>query len=90
MTTNEAAPVIDEVIEQGDRIYEEQLKNLLEPQQTGRYVAVEPETRRYFLGDTGTDALVAAHEAMPQSLFYLKRIGHEVTHRIGGYGLRQR
>ncbi len=90
MTVNEATHAVDEIIEQGDRIYEEQLKNLLEPQHTGRYVAVEPETVRYFLGDTGTEALVAAHQAMPQSLFYLKRVGHEVTHRIGGYGLRQR
>lgn len=89
-TTEEAARVMDEVIERGQRVYDEQLKSQLEPEQTGRFVAIEPETARYFLGDTGTEALVAAHEAMPESRFYLRRVGYDFTHQLGGYGIRHR
>ena len=89
-TLEEAERVRDAVIERGDQIYEEQLKAFLEPKHTGRFVAVEPESGRYFLGDTGTEALLSAHEAMPESHFYLKRIGFDYTHKLGGYGLGRR
>jgi len=41
----------------------------------GEFVAVEPDSGRYFLGTTATAALVAAHAAMPNNLFYLTRVG---------------
>lgn len=78
------------VIQQGQRLYDERLKAKLEPQHMGRFVAIEPNTGDYYLGDTSTEALVAAHAALPESRFYLKRIGHETTHRIGSYGNRHR
>ena len=86
-TLAEAEDVRDTVIERGAQVYEEQLKALLEPGHTGKFVAVEPETGRHFLGDTDAEALMAAHEAMPESHFYLKRIGCDFTHRIGGRSL---
>lgn len=63
-------------IEQGQKIYDEQLKDLLEPHQTGKFVAIEPITGRHFLGDSGVAALVAARAAMPAQTFYLMRVGH--------------
>ena len=89
-TTEEATRVQDAVIARGRQIYEEKLKAELEAQHTGRFVAVEPETGRYFLGDNGSKALVAAHEPMPGSQFYLKRIGYDTTHQLGGHGIRRR
>lgn len=77
-------------IQQGQQLYNEPLKARLEPQHTGRFVAIEPNTGDYYLGDTSMEALVAAHAALPESRFYLKRIGHETTHRIGSYGNRHR
>ncbi len=74
------------VIRQGRQIYDEKLKAELEPDHTGRFVAVEPNTGEYFLGDTDAEALYAAHAALPESRFYLKRIGYDYTHRIGSYG----
>ena len=89
-TTEEAALVHAEVIARGKQVYEEQLKSRLEPEHNGKFVAVEPQSGRYFLGDTDAEALIAAHEAMPESHFYVKRIGHHITHRLGGYGTRHR
>ena len=88
-TTEEAIHVKDEIIQRGRQIYDEELKLLVEAQHKGRFVAIEPNTGRYFLGDTGTDALVAAHEALPEPRFYLKRIGYTYTHKLGGYGIHR-
>jgi len=74
-----------DLVERGQRVYEK-LKDSLEPQHHGRYVAIEPQSERFFLGDTGTEALVAAHNAMPDARFFLARIGYETAHRMGGHG----
>jgi hypothetical protein len=80
---------LERLAELGERFYAEHLREFLEPEQTGRFVAIEPETGRYFVGGDGSDSLVAAHEAMPEGLFYLKRIGYEFAHRMGGRSLRR-
>ena len=63
---------------------------MLETQHTGRFVAIEPNTGDYFLGDTDAEALLAAHAALPESRFYLKRIGYDYTHRMGGRSFRRK
>lgn len=74
----------------GQRFYTERLQAILEPEQTGRFVAIEPEARCYFIGGGGSEVLVAARKAIPGGLFYLKRIGHEFTHRTSGRSLLRR
>jgi hypothetical protein len=86
----EDVAVADPLIEGGQRFYDEHLKDELEPDHTGRYVAIEPESGRYFLGDTGTDALIEAHRSLPESLFYLARVGYPSADTLSGYGKRDR
>ena len=76
----------DGVVERGQKVYDETLKSRLEPEYVGSFVAIEPESRRYFLGATGTEALVAALNEMPRSHFYLKRVGYDFTDNLGGRG----
>jgi hypothetical protein len=78
----------DELVESGQRFYDEHLRARLEPEQTGRYVAIEPDSGRYFLADTGTEALLEARRALPNSLFYLARVGHAAADSLSGYGRR--
>ena len=80
----------DPLVESGQRFYDEHLKDELEPAHTGRYVAIEPDTGRYFLADTGTEALLEAHRALPQSLFYLARVGYPSADTLSVYGKRDR
>jgi hypothetical protein len=80
----------DELVENGQRFYDEHLRAQLEPEHTGRYVAIEPAAGRYFLGNTGTEALIDAHRALPNSLFYLARVGHAAADTLSGYGRRDR
>jgi hypothetical protein len=82
---NKIAAGGDALVEQGQRLYEAKLRAGLEEAHGGRFVAIDPQTGRYFLGDTGTAALVAARTAMPHSLFYLTRVGRQEAHSIGGH-----
>jgi hypothetical protein len=87
---NESSPPGDELIEQGKLFYDEHLRQLLEPQHTGRFVAIDPQTQQYFLADKAIDALLAGRAALPDTLFFLARVGHKAAHKIGGYGSRIR
>ncbi len=80
----------EDFIERGKRLYDEKLRGELEPENAGRFLAVEPDSENYFLGDTDVEALTAAREAMPGSLFYLVRVGYETAHAIGGHAVRSR
>src|SRR5438105_8035348 len=53
------------VIERAKRIYAEQLQGVLEPQHLNRFVAIEPESGEYFLGDTFDEAVKSAREDAP-------------------------
>ena len=46
----------DDLLERGERIYEERLKSLLEPDHKGEIVAVEVESGEYFLGKREIEA----------------------------------
>ncbi len=80
----------DAVIARGQIVYEEKLRAALEREHFGRYVALEPESGRYFLGDTSAEASGAAHDALPERRFYLLRVGYETAHSIGGHAIHQR
>ncbi len=74
----------------GIKFYEENLKDLLEPEHTGEFVAIEPNSGRYFVHENGTKALLKALAEMPDNKFYLARIGYKTTDRIGSYGSTNR
>jgi len=78
------------LLEDGEAFYESHLKAALEPSHSGEFVAIEPLAARYFLGQTATAALVAARTAMPESQFFLTRVGRSTAHKIGGHGARVR
>jgi hypothetical protein len=84
VNTNSAIP--SSLVEDGQALYESHLKSVLEPYHSGEFVAIEPLTARYFLGQTATAALVTARNAMPESQFFLTRVGRSAAHRIGGHG----
>jgi hypothetical protein len=80
VNSNSAIP--SALVEHGQAFYESNLKSALEPDHYGEFVAIEPLAARYFLGETATAALVAARNAMPESRFYLTRVGTDFAHKI--------
>ena len=89
-TNPEANAIPDSLVEHGKAVYRTQLQSTLENQHSGEFVAIDPSSSRYFLGKTATAALVAARNAMPDTQFFLTRIGSDSAHKIGGHGKRIR
>ena len=80
----------DQLITEGRSLYRKTLAAILEPVHLSEFVAIEPQSGRYFLGNTASAALVAARAAMPNNLFYLTRVGRETAHTVGGHAARIR
>lgn len=74
----------NDFVRQGQEVYDQVLRRVLEPKHPGQFVAIEPGSGRYFLGDTGTAALVEARAAIPNSTFYLVRIGYQAADTLNG------
>jgi hypothetical protein len=72
------------VIERARQIYADQLKSDLESKHRDRFVAIEPESGEYFLGDTFDEAVKSARTKYPSRLSHTIRIGHGAAFHIGG------
>ena len=64
-----------EVEKKGQEIYEQKLKDKLESESLGKYVAIDVETEEYFLGESLEDALTKAKEKYPNKIFHSIKIG---------------
>lgn len=71
------------IAEKARRLYESQLREKLEEQHKGRYLCIEPESTRYFLGDTFDQAVNAAADEFPDRLTHTLRIGYSAALHLG-------
>lgn len=67
------------------RVYEEDLKSRLERENKDDFVAIEPTSRRYFVGKTFLEVALAAKGAFPEKKSFVIRIGHEAAFHIGAF-----
>src|SRR5438045_6386208 len=65
----------DSVASRGEEIYREKLKTLLEPKESGKFVAIEVNSEKYFVGNSSGEALKLATAALPDGVFHLMKIG---------------
>lgn len=72
---------LDFLEEEGERIYHERLKFVLEPQYKGRIIAIEVENGDYSMADTVGDALRNAKAKYPDKIFYVKRVGYRAVRK---------
>jgi hypothetical protein len=71
------------VIDLAKQIYTNQLQTALEVQHMGRFVAIEPDSGDYFLGDTFDEAVNSARTKYPSRLTHTIRIGHRAALHLG-------
>ncbi|MFM2012709.1 MAG: hypothetical protein RLZZ396_1493 [Planctomycetota bacterium] len=64
-------------------IYAEELKELLERDFLGQFVAIVSETRQYYVRPTFLEAAMAARESEPDHIPFVIRIGHDAAFHIG-------
>lgn len=81
---------MSQLVDRGKLFYEEKLKAQLEPVQNGKFVAIEPDSEKYFIADKAVDALLQGRQEIPDKLFFLARIGFPTAHKFGGYVKRNR
>jgi hypothetical protein len=72
-----------EVARRGQALYDEQLRSELEAAHADEFVAIEPDSGDYFLGDTLSEAIQSARSAYPDRLPFAFRIGHSATVELG-------
>lgn len=71
------------VIDRAKRIYADRLRADLESKHLNRFVAIEPESGEWFLGDTFDEAVNFAAARHPDRLSHTIRIGHRAAFQIG-------
>jgi len=67
----------------GQAYYDEHLRDALEPEHNGEFLALDVETGDYELAATQLEALDRAEAKHPDSVFYILRVGHRTAARIG-------
>ena len=70
--------------EKAKRFYDEQLKAELEPRENGKFIAIEPDSRKYFLAKTAVEAIEEGRAVLPGKMFFLARVGYPAAHKISG------
>lgn len=73
-----------EIIRQAEFLYEQRLKSDLEKTNMDKYVAIEPVSGDYFLGQTFREATAGLRNAHPDRIGHVIRIGHRAAIHIGG------
>lgn len=71
------------VIVRAKQIYTDRLQKELESQHLHRFVAIEPESGEFFLGDTFDEAVKSARTKYPTRLSHTIRIGHRAAYHLG-------
>ena len=72
-----------DVASRASEIYESRLRVKLEADHRNAFVAVEPDSGDYFLGETLTEAIQAARKAYPDRISFALRVGHPSAVNLG-------
>ena len=64
-------------------IYQDRLRTLLEPSHSDEFVAIEPVSGDYFLGQTLSEAIGASRAKYPDRLAHALRVGHRAAVHFG-------
>ncbi len=73
----------DNVASKARRIYEDRLRASLEQSHMNEFVAIEPVSGEFFLGQTLSDAIGASRRKYPDRLAHALRVGHKAAIHFG-------
>jgi hypothetical protein len=79
MTTQE----LNDFVRRAEDFYESRLRHLLEPEHADEFVAIEPDSGDYFLGNTLSEAIGAARVSHPDKLAHAMRVGYKAAVHFG-------
>ena len=64
-------------------IYEQRLRSDLEANHTDQFVAIEPDSGDFFIGETFDEAVKLARSKHPSKLSHTIRVGHAAAFHLG-------
>lgn len=73
----------ESVADAARRLYDEKLREELEPKHNDEFVAIEPISGEYFLAKTLSEAIGASRSKYPDRLAHALRVGHQATVHFG-------
>ncbi|MBU1262938.1 hypothetical protein KKG61_05690 [bacterium] len=74
---------LKERIKRANLIYERQLREKLERDHKGEFIAIEINSGDFFLGKNEIEAYEKGIEKYPTKTFVYKRVGYKATHFVG-------
>ncbi|MBS1494661.1 MAG: hypothetical protein JST55_14195 [Bacteroidetes bacterium] len=77
----------EKIAREGEKIYEK-IKSDYEPHLIGKFLAIDTETGKVYLGDTSLQASQIARKDKAETIFYIKKIGFDVTMEYPGFSSR--
>jgi len=69
---------IQKIAEEGGRIYQ-QIKTQYDPIKRGKFLAIDIDSKKVYLGNTSAEALELARQNHPKTVFYVVKIGFDVA-----------
>jgi hypothetical protein len=75
----------DEIVERGQALYDQQIREKVEPQQNGKFLVVDIETGEYEVDSNSVAALERATAKHPDPALYLVRVGFPTAVTLGAW-----
>lgn len=75
---------IEKIAKNGDEIYQT-IKNKYEPQQNGKFLAIDIDSKDLFFGNDTIEAMELARKAHPNKVFYVVKIGFDSVETLANY-----
>ena len=73
-----------EITARGEAIYREQIRNLVETTEKGKFAIIDIETGDYEIDTKDVTATLKLLERRPDAVTYAVRVGYHTAYRIGG------
>ena len=74
---------IQMIAEEGAKIYD-QIKVNYDPKEKGKFLAIDIDSEKAYLGSTSAEALELARQNHPNKVFYVVKIGFDVAETMAG------
>ncbi|MDX1927928.1 MAG: hypothetical protein SFV81_15495 [Pirellulaceae bacterium] len=79
MTADESKSLAD----RAKALFEGEIREKLEVEHHGKYVAIEPDSHDYFVAATFSEAVRASRNVHPEKLAFVMRVGHLAAIHLG-------
>lgn len=74
---------IQKIAERGAKIYKK-IKEQYEPEHNGTFLAIEIDSKNFYLGKSSSEAVELARKSHPDKVFYVVKIGHSAAETLAG------